>query len=161
MWNVPISNIPEGIDVSKLSFRPYASADREECLRLFDANCPEFFAPNEGSDYADFLATRSQTYRVCEREGHIIGAYGLNPAEPGTALNWILLSPASQGQGVGSMIMKRIIAEIRASGGSPLHISASHKSAPFFAKFGADEISRVRDGWGRGMHRVEMRIDLD
>jgi hypothetical protein len=40
-----------------------------------------------------------------------------------------------------------------------VRISASQVSAPFFARCGARELSRVRDGWGPGMHRVEMEID--
>ncbi|WP_242112849.1 hypothetical protein [Luteimonas aquatica] len=51
---------------------------------------------------------------------------------------------------------------LRGGSGRPtLHISASHKSAPFFARFGALETARVPDGWGPGMHRVEMRLASD
>ncbi len=47
------------------TFRPYQTADREACLGLFDANCPEFFAPNERADYVAFLETeRGRTRSV-------------------------------------------------------------------------------------------------
>jgi hypothetical protein len=55
-------------------------------------------------------------------------------------------------------VMNRIVAELRRSTGVTLRISASHKSAPFFAKFGARERDRIPNGWGPGMHRVEMEL---
>ena len=40
---------------TNVTFRSYVSTDKSVCLKLFDANCPEFFAPNERVDYAEFL----------------------------------------------------------------------------------------------------------
>ena len=40
------------------------------CLDIFDANCPEFFAPNERQEYENFLNCDSKGYEVCdESEG--------------------------------------------------------------------------------------------
>jgi GNAT superfamily N-acetyltransferase len=140
-------------------FRPYRLTDRPACLAIFDENCPAYFALNERDDYCAFLDSRLEHYRVCVLDDRIVGAYGLYPvAGGGTALHWILLAPSAQGLGLGSIIMSRVFDDVRAQGRFPLYISASHKSAPFFARFGAIETSRVMDGWGPGMHRVEMRV---
>lgn len=145
----------------ELRFRPYEDTDRSACLALFDANCPEYFAPNERCDYSQFLEARPDNYNVCLLGGFVVGAYGLYPlAEGGAALHWILLSPAVQGRGLGSAIMTRVISEMKHAGRSVLRISASHKSAPFFSRFGAIELSTAVDGWGPGMHRVEMQLSL-
>jgi hypothetical protein len=142
-----------------LQFKTYHATDRPACLSLFDENCPAYFAPGERDDYAAFLDSSSENYIVCLFAQRIVGAYGLYPnTRGGSALHWILLSPSSQRLGLGSTIMSRVIAEVRLSGRLPLYISASHKSAPFFAKFGAIETATVTDGWGPGMHRVEMRL---
>jgi hypothetical protein len=142
-----------------LEFKPYHATDRSACLALFDENCPEYFAPGERDDYATFLDSATENYVVCRFAHRIVGAYGLYLNNPsGAALHWILLSTSSQGLGLGSTIMSRVIDEVRLSGRVPLLISASHKSAPFFARFGAIETARVPDGWGPGMHRVEMRL---
>jgi GNAT superfamily N-acetyltransferase len=146
--------------IAEPRFRSYEITDRADCLRLFDENCPEFFAPNEREDYVAFLAHHSKDYVVASLEDKILAAYGFHPLpENAAALHWILLSRASQGKGLGSLLMSRVLSQMRDSNRSPLHISASHKSAPFFSRFGAIEISREPDGWGPGMHRVEMRID--
>ena len=140
-------------------FRPYRANDRETCLQLFDGNCPAFFAPNERSDFEQFLDAAVDRYQVCLVDGHIVGAYGVYPDGPDCwALRWILLSRHVQGQGIGTAMMTRIVAELRQVEGARLRISASHKSAPFFAKFGARERTTIPDGWGPGMHRVEMEL---
>ena len=142
-------------------FRPYASADRSVCLGLFDANCPEYFAPNKRDDYTEFLDANPFGYELCLTEDKVAGAFGLS--EHGLqqkSLNWALLNPRSQGLGIGSVIMSRISAVALDSGASLINIAASHKSSPFFDKFGAIEIAHIGNGWGSGMHRVDMELRL-
>ncbi|OHB32087.1 MAG: hypothetical protein A2790_11125 [Phenylobacterium sp. RIFCSPHIGHO2_01_FULL_69_31] len=139
-------------------FTPYTSEQREACLAVFDENCPEFFAPNERADYARFLDAVGPAYRLCRRDGQVVGAFGLMPGStPDEAhLNWILLSPSAQGAGLGRAIMTEAAAQAAARGIVRVAIAASHRSAPFFARFGAEEHIRTEDGWGPGTHRVDM-----
>jgi N-acetylglutamate synthase-like GNAT family acetyltransferase len=144
-----------------VTFRPYGIADAEVCTRIFDANCPEFFAPNEREEYMEFLERVTKGYEVCEVDGKVLGAFGLFAADQETKdLNWILLDPQTHGMGVGSRIMERVIHLGRTSDATIVNIAASHKSAPFFAKFGATTVSSTTDGWGPGMHRVDMVLTL-
>lgn len=139
-------------------FAAYAPEHRDACLAMFDENCPEFFAPNERADYAGFLDRVGADYRVCRRDGRVVGAFGLTPGSaPDEAhLNWILLSPNAQGAGLGRAIMGEVAVQAQARGVARVAIAASHRSAPFFARFGAEEVERTPDGWGAGMHRVDM-----
>ena len=50
----------------RVKFRQYASSDRDKRLTLFDRNCPEYFAPNERSDYWQFLNFNLAKYQLCE-----------------------------------------------------------------------------------------------
>ena len=130
-------------------------------MSLFDANCPEFFAPNEREEYQDFLETASDGYEVCEVDGQVLGAFGLfGDGQEARTLNWILLDPQTQGIGVGSRIMERVIHLGRTSEAKLVRIAASHKSAPFFTKFGAMTALTTTDGWGPEMHRVDMVLPL-
>ena len=159
---------PENENRADARFRPYRQDDRQSCLQLFDQNCPASFAPNERRDYEEFLRDYEQSldaavdrYEVCLMGGQVVGAYGLYADGPDRlALRWIIVSAAAQRRGVGSMMMSRIVDGLRESEGVTLRISASHKSAPFFAKFGACERATIPDGWGPGMHRVEMELLL-
>ena len=147
--------------MTNISFRPYRDADRQACTSIFDANCPEFFAPNERQEYEEFLEGVSADYEVCEVDGTVYGAFGLFvDGENVKVLNWILLDPQTQGIGVGSKIMERVIHLSRTSQTRVVKIAASHKSAPFFARFGAKTTSSTKNGWGPGMDRVDMELSL-
>jgi GNAT superfamily N-acetyltransferase len=143
------------------AFRRYEPADRSICLGLFDANCPAYFAPNERSEYAGFLDAGDPSYSVCMVNGAIAGAFGLR-AESGRrwSLRWIMLAPAAQGRGIGSAIMQEVVRQVLKLGGGVITIAASHKSAAFFARFGARELARTINGWGPDMHRVDMELPV-
>ena len=133
----------------------------ESCLAIFDANCPTYFAPNERTDYEDFLATSPPEYEVCEFSERVVAAFGLITDEKsGVSLNWIMLDPQSQGIGLGSAIMERVLSQGRALDVPLIMIAASHKSAPFFSRFGAVAKEHTKDGWGPGMDRVDMELAL-
>ncbi len=146
--------------MSVVTFRDYLEADMSACLAIFDANCPEFFAPNEREDYFQFLAAIPAGYTVCVVDGGVTGAYGVFPEEESARLNWILIAPDAQGLGIGSGIVTQALQRGRALGAISLHISASHRSAPFFDKFGAVTEAVIDHGWGEGMHRVDMTLKL-
>ena len=143
------------------AFRSFCASDAESCLALFDDNCPEYFAPNERDDFHAFLKDGPVGYEVCELDNMIVGAFGLiDQGEQGYSLNWIMIAPTAHGLGIGSAMLQRAVARARHSGLAEFSIAASHKSAPFFARFGASEIATFKDGWGPGMDRVNMRLVL-
>lgn len=120
-----------------------------------------YFTPNERSDYIQFLDANPEGYEVCVLDEKLVGAFGLiDDREQSNALRWILLDPLSQGHGIGSAIMERVADLARASGLPSVDIAASHKSAPFFAKFGAVNRAIIENGWGPGMDRVDMVLHL-
>jgi len=130
-------------------------------MSIFDANCPAFFAPNERQDYLRFLDGTPKGYEVCSVEGKVCGAFGLFADDQDVKrLNWILIDPQTQSTGVGSKIMKRVIQSGRQSQTRVVKIAASHKSAAFFARFGAIVTSSTKNGWGPGMDRVDMELTL-
>lgn len=146
-----------------MSFEPvaYRPEHRAGCLAMFDANCPDFFAPNERADFVTFLDEEGEGYRVClDEAGQVAAGFGVyGRGESGrVSLNWILVDPTRQGGGWGRGIMDRTLELARAARAGTIDIAASHRSAPFFARFGAVETGRIADGWGPGMHRVDMEL---
>lgn len=143
----------------RLDFRPFAADDTDACLAIFDANCPEYFAPNEREGYERFLDSAADNYTIVEADGRVVGGFGIlgdGPQE--RTLRWILVSPASHGAGIGSAIMERVLDAVGESRAAKLVIGASHRSAPFFERFGAAQVDFREDGWGPGMHRVDMEL---
>lgn len=144
---------------TQTTFRHYTSDDRHICLALFDANCPQFFAPNERADYASFLDGSPRDYELCLVDGQVAGAFGLiGNGHVRRRLNWILLDPRFQGFGAGRAIMSRVVTRAALDKVQAVDIAASHKSAPFFEKCGALTMSVTENGWGPGMHRVDMEL---
>jgi GNAT superfamily N-acetyltransferase len=146
--------------VGSLTFRLYDVSDHQACIDLFDANCPDYFAQNERADFEAFLNQLVAGYEVCELDGRVVGAFGLFGETGERSLNWLILKPTAQGTGLGSTIMERVIHAGRADGAKSIAVAASHTSAPFFARFGATQTGYTPDGWGPGMHRVDMEIVL-
>ena len=143
----------------QVSFCPYQAGDQPACLALFDANCPAYFDPDERAGYVRFLESSPDGYEICLDGTRMVGAYGLRPHAPDElVLRWILIAPAVQGRGIGSAMMGRALDICRATGARLLHIAASHKSAPFFARFGAVATATVRHGWGPDLDRVDMQM---
>ena len=144
-----------------VNFRSYLANDKEACLAIFDENCPDFFAPNERSDYTEFLDSIPADYEVCLSGDSIVGAFGLTGDNSKyKSISWILISPDSQGLGIGSIFMNRAINLSRTAKLEHIKIAASHLSAPFFAKYGAKGDIEIKDGWGPDMHRVDMELHL-
>ena len=91
----------------------------------------------------------------------LLAQFGLLGDEPDYQhINWILISPKSQGLGIGAQFMKRAITAGQANHLKHIKIAASHLSAPFFAKFGAIKVSEQAHGWGQNMHRIDMELPL-
>jgi len=142
------------------TFRPFAESDRAACLRLFDGNCPTHFAPNERADYETFMTEKGRGYQLCLLDGQVVGGYGVLAEGPtGLAVRWFLIDASRHGAGLGRAMMERVVTALTSSKpGQVLYIGASHMSAPFFAHFGARETRRIADGWGPGMHRIDMEL---
>ncbi|MEO1202288.1 MAG: GNAT family N-acetyltransferase [Pseudomonadota bacterium] len=147
--------------MAEVLFRPYDRQDRDRCVAIFDANSPEYFSPVERDDYLEFLDGSIDDYRVCEEGERVVGAFGLAATSASVSeLNWILIDPETQGRGIGARMLERAIEECLRSGAATLRIAASHKSAPFFERFGARAVRTTEHGWGPDMHRVDMRLDI-
>ena len=145
-----------------LTFRKYVNSDCNSCLSLFDQNCPKFFAENERTDFEEYLSTSCEHYEVGIRANEVVAAFGFS-SDLGTGrgrISWIMVSPFIQGGDVGSRIMNRVLELAKGCQVAVIDIAASHISAPFFAKFGAKEVKITQDGWGLGMHKVDMELLL-
>lgn len=143
-----------------LVFEPYDQSHFEGCLALFDRNTPAYFATNERNDYIEYLRSDPAGYQVALAQQKPVAAFGLAGQGDLGRISWIMVCPAAKGQGVGAQMMERAQWSAAEANFKCLSIAASHLSAPFFARFGAEEIKFIPDGWGAGMHRVDMELRI-
>ena len=150
-----------------MEFKPYIKDDLAACLELFDLNCPRFFAREERSDYSHFLqqlpdaGTAQTVYLLGWREQRLIACFGMARVSSKTcALTWIMVHPAYQRQGCGEEMMAQLFTLAAAAGYRKVAVATSQHADQFFARFGAVTLRSQNDGWGPGMHRVDMEISL-
>jgi hypothetical protein len=67
---------------SAVRFRPCTSSDKLSFQSLFDANCPEYFPPNEGLDCERFLDENLATCGLCTAQKKVASAFGLMGSDP-------------------------------------------------------------------------------
>ncbi len=145
-----------------MNFEKYQDDYLDDCLRLFDKNCPQFFAANEREDYKDYLQNNTDTYQIKYLDKEIVAAFGLavDPFRIRGRITWIMVCPDVKGKGIGTEMMEHALRLARKGGVQIIDIAASHLSAPFFEKFGAVTIKTIENGWGDGMHRLDMEMGI-
>ena len=150
-----------------MDFKPYSQGNMAACLELFDLNCPRFFAREERSDYSYFLQqlpdSRSthNVYLLGWREQRLIACFGVARVSSETcALTWIMVHPEYQRQRCGEEMMAQLFTLAAAADYRKVVVSTSQHADQFFARFGAITLRSQNDGWGPGMHRVDMEIIL-
>ncbi|GLX78279.1 hypothetical protein tinsulaeT_16190 [Thalassotalea insulae] len=140
----------------------YSKERFDNCLMLFDKNCPQFFAENERKEYSNYLMNLTDSYKVVLSNDTVIAAFGIRLINTSNRcrITWIMVCPNEKGKGLGTKLMAYIKQYAQEAGSVAIDIAASHLSAPFFAQFDAKEITYLHNGWGVDMHRVDMAINL-
>lgn len=147
------------------SFRQYQTSDRSACLAIFDSNTPEWFAPHEREHFELFLDNGPESYFVLiNRDGIVEGAGGIEvePERRMAWLTWGMVDPARHRQGLGRLQLEHRLDLLR---GIPevdrVCIDTSHKTAPFFARFGFVAQRIIPDGYADGLDRHEMTLRFE
>ncbi len=150
------------MESEELIFENYDASYFADCLDLFDLNCPSYFAPNERNDYVSFLRSHPGCYKLGLSQGKLVAAFGVDIEDQfGRArITWIMVCPNSKGRGVGAKMMHYAKKILEGKNVDVIDIAASHLSEPFFSKFGAIRVGFQSDGWGKGIHRVDMELHL-
>ena len=77
------------------------------------------------------------------------------------SIRWIMIHPYFQRKGYGKDLMKYIIKYSIDKKKDTITISTSQYAKSFFEKHGAVMISFEKNGWDEGLHKVNMKIDLN
>ena len=82
---------------NQLEFKDYSMESCNNCIELFNLNCPEFFAPIEKNDYIEFLNQTKEGYVTIHHDSILIGAYGVHKTSSESASqSWTLIHPKYQ-----------------------------------------------------------------
>lgn len=144
--------------------RAYDSSDRAACLRCFDSNAPYYFLPQERIQLEEFLDHLPGPYFVIIDDDDLVacGGYAIGRVSGEADICWTIVRRDRHGHGVGNFLMTTIVAELlgledlRAA-----RLETSQHTRAFFERWGFSAGEVVPHGFGPGLDRVEMRVELD
>jgi GNAT superfamily N-acetyltransferase len=141
-------------------FRDYNAADFESCLRIFDSNTPAYFAPHERLDFVAHFEEQ-QIYFVLEQDSLVVACGGLEQVRAGIwVLTYGMVQRELHGQGLGTVLLEKRLEWLRGRGANELHLDTSQHSRGFYARFGFIERGFIANGYGEGLDRFDMVLEL-
>ncbi|MCC5054006.1 GNAT family N-acetyltransferase [Xanthomonas campestris] len=147
------------------TIRTYRPDDSDACIELFDANVPKFFNAEERPDFVWFLTHQSAAwhYQVVERAGDVVGCAGYAVNADGTtaSLCWGMVDPQLHRQGLGTTLLLARLEALRLRAGiERIVLDTSQHTQAFYARHGFVVQQITQDGYGAGLDRWDMALDL-
>jgi GNAT superfamily N-acetyltransferase len=135
---------------------------RQSCLQVLHGNTPEFFVLKDRDDFSRFLDNLPGPYFVIEDRGLIVACGGwAMDAEEVAALTWGMVRRDLHRQGIGRDLLHYRLKAIRADGRAKVvRLRTVPLVQEFFARQGFDVVDVVPNGYGAGLDRVTMALQL-
>lgn len=150
----------------KKIIRPYQSPDMQACLDIFDGNTPRFFSLVEREDFESFLLNYAVAwnYLIIEDNGSIVacGGYNYDNDSKSVSFCWGMVAKHLHGTGLGKMLT---VARLKTASAMPavtkIRLDTSQHTQGFYAQFGFVPERIILQGYGPGLDRWEMALNLD
>lgn len=153
---------------------PYSSQYREGCLEAFHSNVPLFFTVEEITQFNNWLnymeggiveyPDSESHYFVVLHDQVVIGCggFGFNAATNKVVLAWGLVHHQYHKKNIGRKLLEFRLERIASLyPGATLWLDTTQHSYPFFEKFGFTIEQFTEDGYAKGMHRYDMKWQIN
>jgi N-acetylglutamate synthase-like GNAT family acetyltransferase len=146
-----------------MNIRAYETKDREACLGLFKSNIPKFFLPEEVAGFEEYLEKHTrENYWVLESSNTILACGGIGIRGNEGRLHYGMVANDWHKKGIGSLLLNfRIGKLIDNPEIKVISLDTSQHNPRFFARFGFVQTSVKENGYGNGLHRHDMRWELN
>ena len=150
----------------QLEIRAFDDIDREACLSVFESNTPRFFAPHERAEFEQYLSDPIErgpnaAYLVLVAAGKIVACGGYYVADGTAGLAWGLVGQDRHNEGFGTaLLLERLRRIARLPDAHQVVLDTTQRSRGFFERFGFETIQVAPDGYGAGLDRVDLRLEL-
>jgi N-acetylglutamate synthase-like GNAT family acetyltransferase len=153
-----------------VNIRAYTTQDRQDCLAIFESNCPKYFDADEilglenwlnGQDSGQitYQTSASDYFYVLEENLKIIacGGFYIVKDKPNANMVWGMVNQSHHKNGYGSLLFQHRINQIKM-----LHpnfnimLDTSQHTYAFFEKFGFKTHKISKDAYGPGLDRYDM-----
>jgi ribosomal protein S18 acetylase RimI-like enzyme len=147
--------------VQNLKFRPFSPSDLDQCLAIFDSNCPKFFAANERDKFLKYLTQERLPYFVVtDGDQHQLACGGFIIDEGVGELAWGMVRSDIQHQGIGRYLFIKRLAEITKSGAKMVIMDTSQHSLGFYESLGFRVVRKQPEGYGPDLDRFDLQLLL-
>ena len=153
---------------------PYSNAYREGCMAAFHSNVPAFFTVeeiNQFNTWLDYLETgiidnpdSESHYFVVLHNTMVIGCggFGYDNNTNKAVLAWGLVHNDYHKKNIGRKLLEFRLEKIATLyPGASLWLDTTQHSYPFFEKFGFEIQQYTEDGYAKGMHRYDMKWEIN
>ncbi|RQO75566.1 GNAT family N-acetyltransferase [Pedobacter sp. KBW06] len=148
-------------EIETIKIREYQSNDRAQLLEIFKLNVPKYFSANEIDTFKDYLDHKIEQYFVVELGKTVVGGGGINIDMGHTGrINWDLIDPNLQGQGIGQKLLHYRIRLLKSIKGiSSIMVSTSQLTYKFYEKNGFVVCDFIKKYWANGGDLYAMKYD--
>jgi ribosomal protein S18 acetylase RimI-like enzyme len=143
-----------------VTFRSYQNTDKKKCLELFRSNVPKFFAVSEEAEFDDYLE-HPNFYFVLEQDRSLLGCGGYAISDKQGYLTWGIVDRSHHGTGLGKrLLLERLNLMCQEQNITSILLETSQHTFGFFEKLGFITQKITEDGYGAGLHRYDMNLEL-
>ncbi len=143
--------------------RAIRSEDIDACIELMRGNVPRYFTEGELDEFAGWLSAGRSPFLVVEEGGEIVacGGYRIDDTRGEAGLTWGMVRRDRQRHGLGSLLLAERLAMIaREAQVRAVVLDTSQLSRPFYERHGFRAVAETPDGYGPGLDRIDMRLEL-
>ena len=153
-----------------MTIQPYTSSNHDACTGIFNSNCPAFFDPSELELLRRWLGgldrgmnpygnSEQNVFFVGMLENKVIacGGFYVVRSKPEVRLAWGMVHRTFHRKGYGRNLLNYRLDHIRKN--FPEHsilLDTSQHTMDFFQKQGFALLKETKDGYGPGLHRMDM-----
>jgi len=147
-----------------LTFQPYSSVMRQNCVDIFRSNVPNFFSDHEIAEYEQYLDRYAQkNYWGAFDNTLLVGAGGIWVRADGVGrLVYGIIQRDLHLKGYGRQLLHfrlKKLAELPDL--QVIQLDTSQHNPEFFKRFGFTEIAVTENKYGSGLHSQQMELRLN
>lgn len=144
-----------------MTIRVYKRVDRNDCLEIFDSNCPQYFATTEKILFANWLDKEDrEEYYVLTEGDEIIACGGIykDKKENLAGLAWGMVHHNFHKKGYGKQLTLFRLARLSEDfPGITQKVETSQHTFGFYELMGFKTITITKDGFATGIDKYVMK----
>ena len=139
----------------------YQVEHKAQLLELLVLNTPQYFAPEEATDFNNYLDNEVDDYFTVSLDNTIIACGGINyfPEERKAHISWDMVHPDYQRQGIGTLLLQHRIKHIHSLNNiDTIIVNTSQLAQAFYARLGFIKILEEKNYWAEGIDLIRMQM---